>query len=250
MDENKINLAKKDNRVNIEFLIREKIHTFSAIPSNNRKGIIIYCHGLGSNKEWITRFYNRLLEESFLVFSFDFPGHGNDTTNFHQFTLDLCINYLNEVIDYIKKRYNLPIYLFGCSFGGFVILNRLLDKCDDIKETILMCPAINFYEILKNKTDISDNYFRGNSYLPLYNNIKIYKETYNEFKYGEKQIKLAKFSHISIIQGNLDKTVNYKKVVNFCNKNNLKLSIIQNGKHELYGYDNEISNFIISVISK
>ncbi len=33
-------------------------------------------------------------------------------------------------------------------------------------------------------------------------------------------------------------------------KNNLKLYIIQNKKHELCDYDNEIFNFIILVINK
>ena len=34
----------------------------------------------------------------------------------------------------------------------------------------------------------------------------------------------------------------------FCKKNNLKLTTIEGGKHELYGYDEEIINFMLENI--
>ena len=230
-------------------ILMGKINTFSAIPNNNLKGIIIYCHGLGSNKNWAIRFYDRLLENNLGIYAFDFPSHGEDKTDFSKFSLSRCINYLDEVISYVKKQYSVPIYLFGCSFGGFVILNRLLEKKFDIQSTILMCPAINFCEIMENKSGISDNYFKTNEYMPLYNNIKIYKNSYDEFKKGDKKIKDSNFDNISIIQGTLDKTVNYNDIKKFCRKHSLSLYTIENGKHELYGYDDEVVDFIVSIIS-
>ena len=44
-----------------------------------------------------------------------------------------------------------------------------------------MCPAINFCKIMELKTGISIDYFDTNEYMPLYNNIKIYKDAYLEF---------------------------------------------------------------------
>ena len=249
MNENKINVAKNDSRVKISSNLK-KIKIFSAMPKNNLKGIIIYCHGLGSNKTWAIRFYDKLLANNFGVYAFDFPGHGEDKTDFFLFTLNRCINYLNEVISYVTTKYEVPIFLFGCSFGGYVILNRLLENKLDIQKTILMCPAINFCEIMENKTGISDNYFNTNEYMPLYNNIKIYKNSYDEFKKKDKKIKSSTFENIAIIQGALDKTVAYEDIKKFCKKNNLELYTIEKGKHELYGYDEEIVNFIISVISR
>ncbi len=248
MDENKINIAKNDTRVKMNSILMGKINVFSAIPSNHLKGIIIYCHGLGSNKNWATRFYDRLLENNLGVYAFDFPGHGEDKTDFSQFTLSRCIDYLNDVIHFVAKEYNVPIYLFGCSFGGFVILNRLLEKKSDIRNTILMCPAINFCEIMENKSGISNDYFKTNEYMPLYNNIKIYKNSYDEFKNGDKKIKNSNFDNISIIQGTLDKTVLYENIEKFCTKHRLSLTTIQDGKHELYGYDDEIIDFILSIV--
>lgn len=250
MDEYKIDIEKKDSRVKNNSILMKKINVFNAIPRDNLKGIVIYCHGLGSNKNMVIRFCDRLLENNLGIYAFDFPGHGKDKTDFSQFTLGRCIDYLNKVISYVKKQHHVPIYLFGCSFGGFVILNRLLEKKSDIENTILMCPAINFCEIMENKSGISDDYFKTNEYMPLYNNIKIYKDSYDEFKDGDKKIKNSNFDSISIIQGNLDKTVAYEDIKKFCTKNSLSLYTIQDGKHELYGYDEEIVDFILSIINK
>ena len=211
--------------------------------------IIIYCHGLGSNKTWATRFYDGLLKNKIGIISFDFPGHGEDKTDFSLFNLSLCITYLEEMITYVKTKYNVPIYLFGCSFGGFVVLNKLIQNNKNIEKTMLMCPAINFCEIMEHKSGMSLDYFNTNEFMPLYNNIKIYKDAYLEFKDGDEAVKNYEFQNISIIHGTSDKTVLYKDISNFCKKNNLKLTTIEDGKHELYNYDNEIVNFLLKNIA-
>lgn len=248
MDENKIAAASQDNLVKMDELINEKISVLSAVPFDDLKGIIIYCHGLGSNKKWATRFYKKLLENNLGVYAFDFPGHGNDHTSFSKFTLKLCIDYLDDVISYVNEKFDVPIYLFGCSFGGFVILNRLIDKSNDIKSTMLMCPAINFCEIMEKKSGVSIDYFNTNEYMSLYNNIKIYKQAYIGFKMSETKLRDFKFSNVSIIHGTLDKTVIYEDIKKFCEKNDLKLFTVNDGGHELYGYDDAIVDFLLGGI--
>lgn len=253
MDEKIIEKAKNDLRVKFNYLINDKINTFSAIsaiPHDNMNKIIIYCHGLGSNKTWATRFYDDLLKNKIGIISFDFPGHGEDKTDFSLFNLSLCITYLEEIIAYVKTKYNVPIYLFGCSFGGFVILNKLIHNNTNIEKTMLMCPAINFCEIMEHKSGISLDYFNTNEFVPLYNNIKIYKDAYLEFKNGDNVVKNYEFQNVSIIHGTADMTVLYKDISDFCKKNNLKLTTIEDGKHELYNYDNEIVNFLLKNINE
>ncbi len=210
--------AKHDDIVKFEYLVNNKIHTFSAIPKENIKKMVIYCHGLGSNKNWASRFYKELINHNIGIIAFDFPGHGEDTTDFSEFALSLCINYLNDIIKYVKTDYNVPICLFGCSFGGFVILNKLIENNDDIYKTILMCPAINFCEIVEQKLNVSFEYYKSNLYMPLYNNIKIYQKAYVEFKDGDARIQNSAFQNIAIIQGSMDKTVlcdNIKKFISY-----------------------------------
>ncbi len=239
--------VKNDVRVKYNHLVNNKINTFMAVDDSVDR-IVIYCHGLGANKIWATRFYDYLLTNKIGIISFDFPGHGEDKTDFVYFNLSLCISYLEEMIDYVKIKYNVPIYLFGSSFGGFVILNKLIKTDINIKKAMLMCPAINFCEIIERKLGISLDYFNTNEFVPLYNNIKIYKDAYLEFKNDNNAVKNYEFQNVSIIQGTLDRTVLYDDISKFCKKNNLKLTTIEGGKHELYGYDEEIINFMLENI--
>ena len=239
--------VKNDVRVKYNHLVNNKINTFMAVDDSVDR-IVIYCHGLGANKIWATRFYDYLLTNKIGIISFDFPGHGEDKTDFVYFNLSLCISYLEEMIDYVKIKYNVPIYLFGSSFGGFVILNKLIKTDINIKKAMLMCPAINFCEIIERKLGISLDYFNTNEFVPLYNNIKIYKDAYLEFKNGNNAVKNYELQNVSIIQGTLDRTVLYDDISKFCKKNNLKLTTIEGGKHELYGYDEEIINFMLENI--
>lgn len=226
-------------------IIGKKINILENVPIDKLERIVIYCYGLGSNKNLVNRFSKALLNNNVGVISFDFPGHGDDKTDFSLFNLSLCIEYLKEVIKSTKDKYNVPICLFGSSFGGYVILSRLIRCNKDIDKTILMCPAINFCEIMELKTGISINYFDDNEFMPLYNNIKIYKDTYLEFKNDGKEIRQAKFRNVSIIQGMMDKTVSYDDIKEFCLRNKLELITIENGKHELYDYDKEIIDLLI-----
>ena len=129
-----------------------------------------------------------------------------------------------------------------------IILNKLIKTDMNIKKTMLMCPAINFCEIIERKLEISFDFFNTNEFIPLYNNIKIYKDAYLEFKNGNNAVKNYEFQNVSIIQGTLDRTVLYDDISKFCKKNNLKLTTIEGGKHELYGYDEEIINFMLENI--
>ena len=247
MIEELVEIAKEDKRVNIDFTINNRIHLFSATEPKIKK-VIIYVHGLGGNKNWITRFYKDLLNNGYDTYSIDLISHGEDGNDFKKFNLSNCISYLKDTINYIKeKNKDSEIYLFGSSYGGFVILNAYKEIIDDVDKIYLMCPAINFCEIMERKTgNLNIEYFDDNEYLPLYNNIKIYKDAYLEFKSGDEYIKNEKFNNIFIIQGDLDKTVDVNNVIKFCDKNKIEYKIIHEGKHELYGFDNEIVDFILN----
>lgn len=53
-------------KIKLNYLLNDRINTFSAIPEDNIEKIIIYCHGLGSNKTWATRFCDGLLKNTSL----------------------------------------------------------------------------------------------------------------------------------------------------------------------------------------
>lgn len=227
-------------------IIDEKINITEITSLKKNDKVVIYCHGLGSNKEQYKRFYKKLYKDNVSMISFDLPAHGEDKTEYKNFTLNESIKYLANVIKYAKTKYK-EVYLFGSSYGGFVILNYLIEKNDNIK-TILMCPAFNFAQIIKEKTEIDEDYFKTNEYLHLYGNVNIYKKAYDEFIKANENVKKFNYSNVIIIQGKLDKTVSYEKIKSFADKNKLKFITIEDGTHELYGYDKEIIDIVLSEI--
>ena len=90
------------------------------------KGVVIVAHGLGSGHSPYTPFINEFVSNGYYVFSYD--AHGNDNTDkvvrgFPQGIIDL-----HNAIDYVKtiEEYkNLPIALFGHSWGGYSVANVL-----------------------------------------------------------------------------------------------------------------------------
>lgn len=246
MIEDLINKAKKDKRVDIDCVINNNIHMFKAIGNNKNEKAVLYVHGLGANKNWITRFYRQLLDNNIDVYSIDLVSHGNDITSFKKFNVTNCVQYIKDALNYLKDNYN-KVYLFGSSYGGFVILNAYNEVINYVDNIYLICPAINFCEIMEEKVGgLNIDYYNNHDFLPLYNDIKIYKNAYKEFKSGDEFIKRNKFKKVFIIQGDNDTTVNVNNIVKFCNDNKLKYKIINNGKHELYGYDSEIIEFILN----
>ena len=97
---------------------------------------------------------------------------------------------------------------------------------------------------MERKSNVSLEYYHSNLYMPLYNQIKIYKKAYMEFKHGDIQIENSDFQNIAIIQGTLDKTVLCDEIKKFCKNKNIKLKIINGGKHELYDFDQDIIKFL------
>ena len=227
--------------------INKKIYITEVTSLINKEKVIIYCHGLGSNKNQYKRFYKKFYKNNISMISFDLPAHGEDKTEFKNFTLKESITYIDNVIKYAKAKYKY-IYLFGSSYGGYVILNYLIEKKEHYK-TFLMCPAFNFYEIINKKMQIDKEYFKSNDYLHLYGKVNLYKNAYNEFRKADVAVKKNNYSNIVIIQGKLDKTVPYEDQKEFAQKNKLKFMPIENGSHELYDFDKKITNIILSEIS-
>jgi len=249
MKEEFILKAKIDSRVKYEKL-NGIINLFSAKPVKRAQKVVIYTHGMGSNKDWVTRFYAPLVNKNIAVYAFDLPSHGEDESDFALFTLDLCVFYLENVIKYVKKMHpGAKICLFGSSFGAFVILNKLLKEKNGIDKTVLMCPAFNLTDLFARKTGGNTDYFSDQDYVQVFENMRIYKEAYPGLKNGNDLIKKSKFENIAVIEGNKDKATPLEDVKWFCDKNSLPLKVIENGYHELYNFEPEIVDFILEKIN-
>lgn len=128
------------NWSNIEIIIDE---------AENPKGSILFLHGFTGN------FNNKLSFRSFFkeynFYGINMPGHGNSKyNNIDELNTN---NFLNIIVEFIKK-YNLNnLILFGHSMGGglAIMLNSIMP--DRIKLLILEAPAnksvLENYDIVK-----------------------------------------------------------------------------------------------------
>ena len=213
------------------------------------KSIVIYCHGFGESKERINKHASILNKHNIGIISFDFPTHGEDKTKYEDFTIELGLKYINEVVNYIKINYpNIPISFIGASFGGYMVLNYINDKKYLFNKVFLKYPAVNFYECIKRKIRIDDSYFDNNNYYELPSGYRIYNKIYFDSKEHDIMKNFNKYNNnIYIIHGNMDKTVLLEDVKEFTKKNNIKLNIVDGASHGMKEYldivNEEIINF-------
>ena len=113
--------------------------------------VIICCHGFGGSKDShaIARFADRVLSKykSVAVIAFEWPCHGQDARK--ALRLDECFRYLDIVTAYAKQRFQpRKLFAYGTSFGGYLLLNYMLQSPGVFEKIALRCPAINIYESL------------------------------------------------------------------------------------------------------
>lgn len=206
-------------------------------PDTTPTDLLIMCHGFSSSKD--SRSINILSEiltkNNILCVSFDFPEHGENHANPKYFTIKNCLADLDCVIKFAKDKFpNLPISLFGISFGGFIGLSKVFKNDTTFKRRIFRAPAIDmesvfknvllkedFSEFIKNKMGLAG--FNGNTKLPL--------EFYEEIKNIDLTSQKSNFDGLIFI-GDSDTVVTPEIINNFIlNNPNFQLKTIQNAEH-------------------
>ncbi|WBL31448.1 alpha/beta fold hydrolase [Candidatus Phytoplasma sacchari] len=103
----------------------------------NAKANIIFTHGLGENTQDYNHICDFFISNSYNFLLYDVRGHGKsgdkrgDIKNFHIFSDDLKF-----LVDFIKKKNCLKIFLIGHSMGG-IIVNTYVVKYKSIDGVII-----------------------------------------------------------------------------------------------------------------
>lgn len=222
-------------------------------PEGNPTDILIMCHGFSSSKD--SRSINILSEvltkNNILCISFDFPEHGENHAKPEYFTIKNCLADLESVINYTKNKYpNLPISIFGISFGGFISLSKAIKNDTNFKRRIFRAPAIDmemvfknvllkedFSEFIKNKIGLAG--FDGKTKLPL--------EFYEEVKNINLTNQKSNLDGL-IFMGDSDTVVDINCINNFISNNpNFQLKIIKNAGHR---FSDEQMYLVAEMIAK
>jgi alpha-beta hydrolase superfamily lysophospholipase len=111
-------------------------------PGENIKAGIILVHGLGEHigrwSAWIKRFNDNRI----IVAGVDLPGHGiSDGKRGVMKNYTFVNEMLDVLIDEFRKTFpGIPVFLYGHSLGGGVVLEYILKKKPTIKGAIVTSP--------------------------------------------------------------------------------------------------------------
>lgn len=100
-------------------------------------GVVQIIHGMDEHVRRYDRFAKFLNKNGYIVFGDDHRAHGKTAASIDQIgkpdgTEDLFAATVAdelEIIKYLKSKYNLPLFLFGHSYGSF-ITQALMEKTD------------------------------------------------------------------------------------------------------------------------
>lgn len=240
-----ITIKKKDKKL---FAILETPKDCLRYP------LVIFCHGLGGNKESWAHIVQHFLKNNIAVLRFDFSGHGESEGKFEDTTLSSQLDDLLFVYEHAK---NIPkvtfIGLFGHSFGGLVSLIFSIVK----KVNAIVCVAAP-YNIKNSLNNIFgsgyESIWKNKGYLKIpWNNKNLKYSFYEDLeKYNISQLLLNVNTPLMVIHGDKDQLVplnDAKEIYNIV-KGAKSLNIIKDADHSFSSKENELTTAAIFWFSK
>ena len=112
--------------------------------NKNPKAVIIIVHGMQEHSGRYVELAQFLSDNGFVVITSDSRGHGKTMKDKSEYGCGKFGDIYGEsiedqlkIVEYVKENYpNLPIYLFGHSYGS-MLSQTLVQRCPEIKKTIL-----------------------------------------------------------------------------------------------------------------
>ncbi|HPC99065.1 MAG TPA: lysophospholipase [Bacteroidales bacterium] len=130
----------------MDFSIRLKngmqLRGFINSPGSQVKAFILLVHGIGDHTgryvEWAARF----TREDIGFLAVDLPGHGkSDGKRGVISSYDLTDEMINQLIAEYRKTYpGIPLFIYGHSLGGNIVLSYLLRTRPDVKGAVVTSP--------------------------------------------------------------------------------------------------------------
>jgi alpha-beta hydrolase superfamily lysophospholipase len=111
-------------------------------PGEKIRAGIILIHGIGEHVGRYSHWIDRLCENGYGFVGVDLPGHGrSDGIRGHIRNYSLTDEMLDFLIAEYKKTFpGIPVFIYGHSLGGGIVLQYILSKNPDIKGAIVTSP--------------------------------------------------------------------------------------------------------------
>jgi len=107
-------------------------------PENNPKAVILLIHGFGEHTGRYGHVGEALNKAGYELIGFDLRGHGKSGgARGHTPSYDALLDDIVDFITLIKSRYpGLPLFLYGHSMGGNLVLNYCLRRAPNVTGVI------------------------------------------------------------------------------------------------------------------
>jgi alpha-beta hydrolase superfamily lysophospholipase len=106
-------------------------------------GVVLLVHGLGEHSGRYTHVANAFTQSGYILTAFDHRGHGRSGGVRGDETLAATGKDITHFLDEIRHRYpHLPIFLYGHSLGGLIVLHFILKNQPKISGVIATAPAL------------------------------------------------------------------------------------------------------------
>lgn len=114
--------------------------------SSNRssRATVLLVHGYAEHCRRYDHVAECLVNAGATVFAYDQRGYGrSDGKTAYIDTFDQYLNDLDDILDHVRSRPpDRPIFLFGHSMGGLVVLKYVLDNTPSVDGLLLSSPAL------------------------------------------------------------------------------------------------------------
>ena len=227
------------------------------------KAVVVLVHGMGEHSGRYQHVAKKLTENDFSVVAFDHFGHGKTSgKRGHNPSFEAVLKSVSKTIEKAKELFpDKPIFLYGHSMGGNVVLNYGIRKNHTLKGIIATSPFLKLafqppkikLAVGKLLQKIAPSITMGNEL----NANDISRDTTEVQKYIDDPLVHSKISPnfsltfietgkwaienasklkipMLLLHGIADKIINYKGTEEFANNSdNATLKLYQEGYHEL-----------------
>jgi alpha-beta hydrolase superfamily lysophospholipase len=251
-------------------------------PGENAKAVIVFVHGRGDHIQRYLPWADLFIKEGFAFTGLDLPGHGrSEGRRGHIISYRPVDEMINILLDSCRKTFpGIPVYLYGQSMGGGIVLDYLLRKNPKIKGAIVTSPwlrlsfqpariSVIMASLLKNLvpgliqpaglivSQLSHDAVVGENFKsdPLTHNkisLSLYHSAVNAASYSLDHASDLKVPTL-IIHGSDDMITSPEGSREFAGKSGkVTLRIWEGGYHELHNepFKNEVFNYILNWINR
>jgi len=102
------------------------------------RGWVVLVHGLGEHTGRYGRLIKLLNENGFVVYTFDWPGHGKSPGKRGHTSVEEAMEIIDSIIEELSEK---P-FLFGHSLGGLTVIRYAETRPDKIRGVIASSPAL------------------------------------------------------------------------------------------------------------